>query len=220
LSGQQNRIVGVIGRKGSGKSTRFADLLETQDRLIIFDPMAEHDWTPNELSAPKSIEAAQDFFRWNERKPVWAANFVPGEDLEEDLEALSKLVYDRGDCVFGVEEIPLVTSPGHMPPNFGRLIRTGRHKGVDVYWTAQRAAEVPRTLTSLTDRFVFFSQTEPRDLEAIAARCGKDVAAAVARLGMHDSLEWDVMSRQIAGSRPDLRDVPPKPASPRYFYLQ
>jgi hypothetical protein len=198
VSGIQNRIVGVIGRKGSGKSTRFEELLERRDRIIIFDPMAEHDWTPNELAGPKPIETAKEFFDWGKRKPQWAANFVPGDDLEADLEALSRMVYDRGECAFGVEEIPLICSANHMPDNFGKLVRTGRHRGVDLFWTAQRAAEVPRTLTSLTDEFVFFSQTEPRDLDAIAARCGSDVADQVGRLGMHDSLHWDVINRQIS----------------------
>ena len=38
----QNRIVAVIGRKGSGKSTMLAERLKTVDRLVVFDPLGEH----------------------------------------------------------------------------------------------------------------------------------------------------------------------------------
>jgi hypothetical protein len=194
VSGLQNRIVGNIGRKGSGKSTVLADMLQTLDRPIVFDPLAEHDWTPNELS---SMDALREFFRWNKKRAMWAANYVPGENLEADLEELSRLVYERGDCSIAIEEIPLIATPGHMPDGFGKLVRTGRHRKVDVYWTAQRAAEVPRTLTSLTDEFIFFSQTEPRDLDAIAARCGKEIADRVMNLGEHEHFTYDVVKRSV-----------------------
>ena len=47
----QNRIVGVIGRKGAGKSTRVATLLKYAPRLIVWDPMDEHWKTiPNNLT--------------------------------------------------------------------------------------------------------------------------------------------------------------------------
>jgi hypothetical protein len=232
MSGIQNRIVGVIGRKGSGKSTRFEELLETRDRIIIFDPMAEHDWTPNELAGPKPVERAQEFFAWAKRKPQWAANFVPGDDLEADLEELSRMVYSQGDCAFGVEEISLVCTANQMPKKFGKLVRTGRHRGIDLYWTGLRASEVPRTLTSLTDEFHFFSQTEPLDLDKIAGRCGPEVAGAVARLGMHGNLTWDVINRRICRNMgPAVIETPPlltasapaapsKPGLPEHIYLQ
>lgn len=205
----RNRIVGDIGRKGSGKSTVLADTLQTLDRLIVFDPMAEHDWTPNELT---SLDALREFFLWNKKRELWAANYVPSEDLEADLEELSRLVYDRGDCTLAVEEIPLVASAGHMPDVFGKLVRTGRHRKVNVYWTAQRAAEVPRTLTSLTDEFIFFSQTEPRDLDAIAARCGNDIADRVAHLGEHEHIVYDVVKRALRGeSAPAVTSPEPEP---------
>jgi hypothetical protein len=44
---------------------------------------------------------------------------------------------------------------------------------------------------------VLFSQTEPRDLDAIAARCGDEVAHKVAQLGRHDYLTWDMGARRL-----------------------
>ena len=87
---------------------------------------------------------------------------------------------------------------------FGKMVRTGRHRKIDLLWTAQRASEVSRTLTSATDLFIFYSQTEPRDLDAIAERCGREVANQVTGLGLHDSFIWDVIEREIIPNSPRL----------------
>lgn len=191
----QNRIVGIIGRKGTGKSTYLEDLLQGEDRVVVFDAMAEHgDWSPNELA---SSEELKEFELWAKKRRFAAANYVPGEEIEAEIEAVSQLVYEFGRISFAVEEVPLICSPSYLPKKFGKLIRTGRHRLIDIYWTAQRAGEVSRTLTSLTDEFVLFSQTEPRDLDAIASRCGADVADCVAHLGKHDYIKWDVIERRL-----------------------
>lgn len=49
-----------------------------------------------------------------------------------------------------------------------------------------------------------YAQTEPRDLDAIAERCGHDVAGNVAKLGLHDSFLWDVIEREIIADSPRL----------------
>jgi hypothetical protein len=106
--------------------------------------------------------------------------------------------------LFVVEEAPLVYRANYLSPAFGKIVRTGRHYGLDLLWTAQRAGEVSRALTSATDIFIFFSQTEPRDLDAIAERCGRDVAERVAGLGLHDSFCWDVIERKVIPHSPRL----------------
>jgi hypothetical protein len=190
----QNRIVGIVGRKGTGKSTELAEILSYVDRVLIFDAMGEHSFIPNKLF---SVDELREFLKWTKNKKQWAATFIPGEEIEEDIEGVSKIVFDRGDLTFAIEEVPLICSPGHLPKKLGKLIRTGRHRKIDIYWTAQRAGEVSRTMTSLTDEFILFSQTEPRDLDAISSRCGADVADLVSRLNGHDHVVWDVKSRRL-----------------------
>ncbi len=194
----QNRIVAIIGRKGSGKSTMLAERLKVAERIVVFDPLGEHSgkrgWLPN---ATTSLPELESFFRWNRKRGQFATGYVPGENMEEEVEGVSGILYGRGNLVFGIEEVPLICSPSYLPPVLGKLIRTGRHRQIDITWTAQRASECARTLTSLTDEFVLFSQTEPRDLDAIGARCGDDVARRVAELGRHDYLTWDVATRKL-----------------------
>ena len=198
----QNRIVGVVGRKGSGKSTRVHDLLRYCPRFVVFDVMGEH--AGQEGNRLESLASLAHFLKWSREQQTFAGTYVPSGELDEEIEEVSRLVYARGDLCFVCEEVPLYTQAGYMPPLFGKLIRTGRHQQIDIVWTAQRAAEVPRTVTSLTDLWVLFSQTEPRDLSALADRCGREVADRIAGLGLHDYFLWDAVTHGELEDSPRL----------------
>lgn len=150
-----------------------------------------------------------DYFAEASQTDTFACAYTPGDDLESDFEEVCQLIYTCGHLLFVVEEAPLVCRASYMPPTFGKMVRTGRHRAIDILWTAQRAGEVARTLTSSTDIWIFYSQTEPRDLDAIAERCGRDIAEKVAGLGLHDSFCWDAVARSELASSPRLlkRDV-------------
>jgi hypothetical protein len=197
----QNVIIGIVGRKGSGKSSRLHELLRYCPRFVVFDVMGEHSRDDGKNRFESLAELAQ-FLKWSREQQTFAGIYVPPGDLDEEIEEVSRLVYTRGDLCFACEEVPLYTLAGYLPPLFGKLVRTGRHQQIDIVWTAQRAAEVSKTLTALTDVWVLFSQTEPRDLSALADRCGRDVAERVAGLGLHDYFIWDAVTHS------DLEDSP------------
>jgi len=202
MSEIQNRIVGIVGRKGSGKSTRLLQMLRYCPRFLVFDVMGEHaGQQSNRLESPAKLAR---FLKWSREQPSFAAAYVPSGELQEEIDEVSRLIYSRGNLCFVCEEVPLYTQSGYMPPIFGKLIRTGRHRKIDIAWTAQRAAEVPRTVTSLTDVWVLFSQTEPRDLSALADRCGRVVADRVAGLGLHDYFLWDAVGHGELEDSPRL----------------
>ena len=192
----QNRIVGVVGRRGSGKSTMARRLLERSARVFVFDAMGEHRWIPNRFG---SLDEVEEFIYWSEAQKAFAGAFVPERGLEQEFEELAQMIYERGNLVFGVEEIPMLCTPSHLSPELDRLVRLGRHRRVSLVWTAQRMTEVARRLTAATDWFILFRHTEPRDLDSIAERCGAEVAEAVATLPIHGYLVWDVIaSKEVA----------------------
>lgn len=188
----QNTLVGVAGRKGSGKSTMMRRILERCSRLFLFDPMGEHGWVPNRFN---DWQDADEFLAWAQTQKLFAGSYIPQGSLEQDFDWLADIIYDQGNLVFGVEEVPMLCSPSYLPSSFDRIVRLGRHRRVSVVWTAQRMAEVARRLTAATDYFVLFGHTEPRDLDAIAERCGSDVADKVMGLSLHGYLVWDVINR-------------------------
>ena len=190
---QQNRIIGIAGRKGSGKSTVARRILERSPRVFVFDTVGDHRWVPNSF---RHFEDADQFLVWAEDRDYFAGRYIPQFDLGRDFEDVCDIVYHQGDLLLAVEEVPMLCSPSYLPPSFDRIVRLGRHRKISALWTAQRMAEVARRLTAATDVFILFAHTEPRDLDAIADRCGGDVAEKVSRLGLHGFLIFDVLSRR------------------------
>jgi hypothetical protein len=206
----QNKIVGIAGRKGSGKSTSACFLLEHCARIIVFDPLGEHTWVPNTVRDYDNGEELAGFLKWAHRQPKFAGRLVPvsgKHSLEVCLECMADNVYRMGKLVFAVEEVPMVSRPGYLPPKFDRVVRLGRHQRVSLIYTAQRLSETARRLTAATDYFWLFAHSEPRDLDAISDRCGSDVAEKVARLGIHDSLIFGVAERREVSRKELLTSI-------------
>lgn len=198
----QNEIIGIVGRKGSGKSRLFGALMFGESRIMVFDPMSDHTWCPNSIH---SQERLHDFlFKHSlDGRKSFAGRFIPQGDPREEFEPFGEMVYNRGYLTLGVEEVGLISQPNFLPASFDKIVRLGRHKCINLIWTAQRIAEVSKRLTSATDRFYIFRHTEPRDLDALEARCGSVVAARVAELGLHDFVEYDVLSGEIVDDDED-----------------
>src|SRR5262252_425103 len=94
----QNRIVGVVGRKGSGKSTYVHEKLNYCPRFVGFDVMAEHATeNANQLESPAELDR---FFKWSRRQQTFAGIYVPSGELDEEIEEVSRLVYAHGNLCF------------------------------------------------------------------------------------------------------------------------
>jgi hypothetical protein len=195
----QNEIIGIVGRKGSGKSTALHRIVSSAPRLILWDPLGEHKFCPNPL---KTTEQLKQSFEWTRGRENFAARFIPESDLAEAFNGFAELVYRRGRLICGIEEAPMISQPNWLPPGFDKLCRLGRHRAISMVWTAQRMSEVARRLTSATDRFFLFRHTEPIDIDAIGKRCGIEVADKVSRLGQHETLLWDALTQQILMEAP------------------
>jgi hypothetical protein len=194
----QNKIVGVVGRKGSGKSTIFRRIVERSPRLFVFDSCGEHsDWIPN---TSRTLEGANRFLGWASLQDLFAGSFVPEDDVEGSFDQIALWIYEQGGMTLGVEEIPFLCDATHVPPALDRIVRLGRHREVNMVYTGQRMAEIARRLTAATDVFVLFQHTEPRDVEAIADRCGAEIAQQVLELPMHGYLVWDAIARKTSKS--------------------
>lgn len=192
---QQNKVIGLVGYRGAGKSTRLRDILQSRPRILVFDTVADHsDWLQNRI---RDLDRLSRFLGWAATQSSAAASFIPEFDLEEAFDSVCELVYLAGEIAFVVEEVPMLCTAAHVPENFSRIMRLGRHRAIDCLYTGQRFAEIARGLTATTDAFILFSQTEPADLEALAKRCGRDVADRVAALPNYQAIGFEVRERKI-----------------------
>jgi hypothetical protein len=192
----RNRIVGVAGRKGSGKSTLTAEILRNCYRQFVFDTMGEHSWIPDQHR--DLAEAELYIYEHGSSAGEFIGSYTPENDfVEADFQTICTAVFEVGNLTLVVEELPMLSQPNYVPPRFDKLIRLGRHRSVNILYTGQRLSECPRRVTAATDVFVLFSHTEPRDLDAIAERCSPEIAIMVSNLGDHEFLVWDVASRSV-----------------------
>lgn len=191
---QQNQILAVAGRKGSGKSALTREILPQARRLFMFDTMGEHRWIPDRFT---DLNDAQIYLMESHTVSEFMGAFVPESKQEKDeFATICETVFEQGNMLFAVEEIPMLgMSAGYAPPDVARIARTGRHRNLDFLYTCQRLSEVWTGLRAQTDIFVLFSQTEPKDIDAIAERCGREIALAVEQLQRHDFIVYDVNQR-------------------------
>jgi|HubBroStandDraft_5_1064220.scaffolds.fasta_scaffold09963_8 hypothetical protein len=195
----QNTIVGIIGRKGAGKSTFTQELLSYCERLFLFNTMGEHLWIPDQFT--DLAQAHTYIFDHGHAPGSFHGAFIPEgtaqDSTERDFAEISIAVYEAGNMTFVVEELPMLTQPNYVPPAFNRNVRLGRHRCLNVVYTGQRIAECPRRVTAATDVFVLFSQTEPDDIAKISERCSPEVADMVAALEPHEFVVYDTKAREI-----------------------
>jgi hypothetical protein len=190
----QNKFIGVCGRKGTGKSVTTRRILQRQGRIFVADQMFEHTWVPQHNTFD-NLDDVEQFFDWADAQRYCCGSFIPQGDLKQEMDELCEIVYARGNVTFGIEEVASLCGASFLPSALSKITRLGRHRSLSVVYTTQRAGEISRALTAATDIFVLFHCAEPRDLDAIAARCGNRIAEKVAELQLHDCVIFDVVAR-------------------------
>jgi hypothetical protein len=193
---KRNVVIGCVGLRGSGKSTALREIVCCRPRLVVVDIMGEHDFGERVSDLDEAFEML-DTVQGRER---FALTIQPGHgDLADVVDQICDFVFDIGNLTLALEEVPHYATASSMPEGLDALARMGRHRHVDLIYTAQRFAELPRRLTATTDYFVLFGQREPRDLEALSERVGRDVAGQVERLPLHGRVIYEVLAgRSVA----------------------
>lgn len=191
----QNRIVLVVGFRGSGKSTVASSILKPNDGIFVFDVHGDevYRFIPN---TARSIEELEDYSRWRrEARPETrvAIRFIP-DARNDPFETLNDFLAEVWNwrnvwvCIEEVSESCKGVSAQGMPPELRRLISQGRHKGLNQIFCGIRLPEIPTPIRDGANiQIVFFSRdTQTRDL--IAQRLGREALEEFESLEQHDAL--------------------------------
>ena len=141
---RQPRIEAYIGATGSGKgvslSRRLAEI--KPERLVIWDPRDEYEKAARRCTTLAGLVAERK--RGGEKFRV---RYVHQRgDLDEAFAWVCRWVFELGETVFLAEELSDVTTAGHAPPDWRRVITQGRHQGLHVMAAAQRPALIDKTM--------------------------------------------------------------------------
>ena len=188
---RRNVVIGCVGLRGSGKSTALREIVCCRPRLVVMDVMGEHRF--GEIVS--DIEEGFEVLNIVQNRQKFALTIQPERgNLADVVDAICDYAFEIGNLTLALEEVPHYATATAMPDGFEVLARMGRHRHVDLIYTGQRFAELPRRLTATTDYFVLFGQREPRDLDALAERVGWEVAERLERLPLHGRVVYDVVA--------------------------
>lgn len=205
----RNRLILLVGFRGSGKSTVSSGILRANNGVFVFDPHGDgaYDWIRN---TARSLEHLQDYSRWRrEAKPETrcAIRYVPDGRLDpfEALNDFCAWVWTWQNiwvCVEEVSESCRSVSSAGMPGELRRICNQGRHKGINQLYCGLRYAEIPRPISAGADVQILFRSQEPLDLDAMRGRIGSEATEKVQGLGAHEALVFfPDRSWQTVGSR-------------------
>lgn len=154
-----NQIVTVVGKKGTGKTSRIKELIieGKYDQIFILDYLYEYRIFANAKTCVSTNGADVE-------------NFCKDSWSKCDLKKKSVIIFD---------EIHLY---GKLNFNIDFIYRCGRHANLDVIASAQRFFDLPTIVRSQTDRYDTFCVSEPRDLEYLGKVIDPQVIETVRNL--------------------------------------
>lgn len=174
----------IIGKRGHGKSLWTKLSLRSTRRLIVHDIMGSYkvdEWLTGAELADR-VEGG-----WFDKR----RNFRLGVYDADDIEVTGASAFLVGDLDLVIEEAGVLFEKMKKPPRWLRdLMFLGRHRGVRLKVTAQRAASIPIDLRSQASRIVTFAQHEKADLQALRPYFDERVDE-LPTLPVYWCLDWD-----------------------------
>ena len=176
---KSRQVLLLTGKTGSGKSVMFRSRIKDEARFIIFDSVKEYADPASPFPAlfVQDFKTLIDYLSANKNKPFRIV-FDPTKPFEgvalktgeniSSLELLCKIVYDcLQDVTLGIEELGKHPTQKELSPNLSTITCLGRHKGISLFATTQRAAQIHTDFKAQITKFIAFRQHLPNDLEWI-----------------------------------------------------
>lgn len=203
----QNKIIGVVAPKGSGKTTTVAGLVAITPRVAIYDPMAATDTqyrrvashiVVNDLSAAHKVMAENNFqLLYEPALPRQDGAEWVYPDFIEFLRRVWRRVQLVGPMMLVIDEAHYTMSARTMPLEMWNIITNGRRYGLDIVWVTQRFVGVNGWVRANADEYWFARLVHPADLQTVASVCGSDVAEQVRALRRLDANRSPVVPGEI-----------------------
>lgn len=210
----ENFIILILGRKGSGKTyfvIQGIPLIRESNSIIIFDTLNEYDDFINIYSPDDLV----DFLNKEHNE-----NFIVSlKDLDDEkANQYFRIINTLENITVICEEIDYYFGAMSFDKDLLKLIKYGRHKNINIIGITRRPFETNIYIRSQADLVISFQQLEPRDLEWIAKRMGKEKAEKLKKLPLYKFIAngdytllkkyWNVDYKESSGDR--IQDIDKK----------
>ena len=152
-----NFIIGIMGKKGSGKTELTKKALHNFPRVIILDILHEYEGV-----IFNDVDVLINFIK-EYHEMQYIAVYRPLSD--EKADKFFKLLNIIEDFVLILEEADNWCDSKNIQPDLHKFLKYGRHGNRNVIWITRCPYEINRYLTRESDLIISFLQSEPRDLE-------------------------------------------------------
>lgn len=186
----------VSGARGSGKSSWLKQYARGFGRVLVWDPMHEYAEAFG-VSPVGSLSALV------EAKGAPICVFAPDDPALVSAKAFDffcLVAWTRGAGLVLVDELATVTHAGKALGWWGRLIREGRHRQIEIAGAAQRPAEIDKTIIGNATRLVVFRLGRRADRVLMAEELDID-RAQIDVLQPLEFLDADRLTRKVTRSR-------------------
>lgn len=187
----------VSGRTGSGKTTFIRFLLRSVPRYAVLDP--KHTYKPP-LDEADDVPIVEEFDPDLPRQVIR----VPWEDEPEGWDDVLNEIYEEGNRLVYVDEATLLVPTRAARHPLGKLIRTGRERGIGVWTGTQRPKEIPSYVFTESEHILSFRLQFKDDRDKVSQFSGDAMSPLLASVRGHDLAYYDVMGDRALRIRPRL----------------
>lgn len=187
----ENRIIGIVGPKGSGKTYRAARMFGTEKRCLLYQPVrvnTEADEFATDIVETGHVEDIERIIAKDEFRCIYKVQdseivYVGKTNRCVYMSApeVFKSCYNVGSMTLYCDESHKVLNQGACDGEVSRVIELCRNNALNITYIAQ-SMEVTREIRRNTDELYLYRLREPGDLEKIEERCGSVTAERVANL--------------------------------------
>lgn len=160
-----NNIITVVGKKGTGKTSRIKEIIieGKYDQVFVLDFLYEY-----RLYADEKTYVSHD--------PKFIAKFCRSswEFIKES--------YANGKPIKSIMILDEIHLYGKNQEDINFIYRCARHANLDIIASSQRFYDLPVIVRSQTNRFDTFQITEPRDLQYLSQILSKDILSTIQNL--------------------------------------
>lgn len=164
-------IRAYVGASGSGKGVSVRDHLKKTKpkRLLIWDPLGEYgQFCKTRTGDLEAVALAC-------QQPAFTVALAPGPNAAKFADRFAmfcRIAWSAGNCATLVEELSDVTSPSYAPQPWARLVRQGRHRGLELIACTQRPAKIDKDFLGSATYIRCFTLRYPADRREMAAVMG------------------------------------------------
>ena len=172
----QNLIIAVFGKKGSGKTTLVKNLIRQSKRLIVID-------TLNEYNVGEIVYSKENLFNQT-RFETFRIVYRPLSEIDADF--AFRLCQHLENVTIVVEEADNYATSNYLSEDFRYLIHYGRHYKVNIIVSCRQANRLRSDITAQSDYIISFKQQGRHCLSYMEDFDDKNIILKIDKLHLHE----------------------------------